>query len=102
LGVALATALSAFVNAGLLFRGLREEGVYRPRPGWRGLFARGLLANAAMAAVLVWLAGDLAVWIGQGAGARIADLATCIGAGVLVYGTVLMLSGLRMKHLKAD
>ena len=33
-GLALATTLSACLNAGLLLRGLVVRGVFRPRPGW--------------------------------------------------------------------
>jgi len=33
-GLALATSLAAFLNAGLLMQGLRADGVFRFQPGW--------------------------------------------------------------------
>ena len=38
-GLALATSLAAFINAGLLYRGLRLGGHHRPRPGWGAFVA---------------------------------------------------------------
>ncbi|HBO12832.1 MAG TPA: murein biosynthesis integral membrane protein MurJ, partial [Halieaceae bacterium] len=35
-GLALATSVAAYLNAGLLWRGLRREGIYRFDPAWRG------------------------------------------------------------------
>src|SRR5881296_3762547 len=37
-GLALAIALGACLNAALLYRKLRQHGIYRPQPGW-GMFA---------------------------------------------------------------
>src|SRR5437899_51944 len=37
-GLALAIALGACLNAGLLYHKLRQHGIYQPRPGW-GVFA---------------------------------------------------------------
>jgi putative peptidoglycan lipid II flippase len=90
MGLALATSLAAFINAGLLFAGLVRAGVYRPRPGWRRLFLLGLLANGAMAAVVLALVGPLSAWSEAGAMERILQLAVCIGAGMAVYGLVIM------------
>ena len=51
-GLALATTLSGFVNAGLLLRGLLRERVYCPRPGWGALLAKGLGASLLMGLTL--------------------------------------------------
>ena len=40
-GLALATTLSAFLNAGLLYRGLRRSQVYRPGGDWGALVFLG-------------------------------------------------------------
>ena len=51
-GLALATSLSATLNAFLLYRGLRREGVSQPEAGWPLLIRRGVLASAVMGGLL--------------------------------------------------
>ncbi len=61
--LATSTCISAAVNTTLLWRGLARAGVYQARPGWGALLARVLFANAVMAALLIWLGGDLQGWL---------------------------------------
>ncbi len=99
-GLALATSLAAFINAGLLYRGLRRSGVYTPAPGWRPLFRQVLIANLAMGGLL-WLgAGNLNVWLERNAVHRGLWLALWVAAAMLVYFLVLLLSGFRLRHLR--
>ncbi len=53
-GIALATFLSAFLNAFLLLGKLLKEKVYQPAEGWTLFFVRILLASAVMAAALYY------------------------------------------------
>jgi cation:H+ antiporter len=53
-GLALATALSAGLNAMLLFRGLRGEGVFQAEKGWGSLIVRGVVAALLMGVALFW------------------------------------------------
>jgi len=99
-GLALATSLSAFLNAGLLFRRLRQADVYRPDPGWMAFLGRVAVACLAMAGLLYWGAGDLQAWIRLGAFERAVRLLGWISAGALTYGAILLLCGLRPTHLK--
>src|SRR5438552_2465196 len=46
-GLALAIALGACLNAGLLYHKLRQHGIYQPRPGW-GVFALKVAAALAV------------------------------------------------------
>jgi len=55
-GLALATTLSACINATLLFRGLRREEVLQPEGGWPSLIMRGVVASVAMG-VMLYLMG---------------------------------------------
>lgn len=101
-GLALATSLSAILNAGLLYRGLRKAGVYTPQPG-RGRFAITLIAaNLMMAAALFgfnqWFT-DWASWQWWERGCRI--LIIC-GGGFAVYAAALMIGGVRLRHLRGD
>jgi len=99
MGLALATSLAAFINAGLLFMGLVRRGVYRPREGWRGLMLRGLAANLAMAAVVLWLAGSLQEWLDASLMQRVVELTVAIVVGGGVYALTLLLLGLRPRHV---
>ena len=99
-GLALATSLSACLNAGLLFRGLRRAGVCAPKNGWPALLARIAVANLALAAVLLWGSGELSAWLAWGALRRAAHLSGWILAGAAVYMACLWLAGLRPSHLR--
>jgi putative peptidoglycan lipid II flippase len=102
-GLALATTLSAFLNAGLLLRGLLREGVYRAGEGWRWLLARGLAASLLMGAAVMGVAessvGGLDDWLGLPTTSRAGHLLAAILAGAAVYAAVLGLAGVRPRHL---
>jgi putative peptidoglycan lipid II flippase len=94
-GLALATSLSAFINAGLLYRALRRDGVHDPRPGWARFLVQVAAANAVMALVLWWGQGDQALWLTSEALQRALRLAALIAAGGLSYFVALAGLGLR-------
>jgi len=98
-GLALATSLSAYLNAFLLWRGLRRSGVYQAQAGWPRLLLQVSLASLAMAALL-WL-GPAAMgdWAGFGTWERALRLLAWILAGMLVYFGVLLAAGLRPADL---
>ncbi|MDM3871268.1 murein biosynthesis integral membrane protein MurJ [Porticoccus sp. W117] len=100
-GLALATTLSAILNAGLLYRGLRKEGVYQPQPGRARFVFTLILATAAMAATLYgfnqWFT-QWQEWLWWQRGYRI--LIVC-GAGFAVYAGALFAAGVRLRDLKA-
>ena len=99
-GLALATGIAAWVNAGLLYRGLRRDGVYVPGPGWRVLMTQALIAVAVMMAVLVWPAQQQAFWLEQGVAGRVIALGGLILGGAVAYFGVLFALGLRPQHLR--
>ncbi len=98
-GLALATSLSAFINAGLLYRALRRDGIYRPRAGWLGFGLRVLLASLAMLAALLWFKGDPDGWFAAELGERISRLALLIVLGVMSYFGVLAALGMKVRAL---
>ena len=98
-GLALATTVSSFVNAMLLFRGLRRAGVYRARSGWPRLAGQVVVANAVLAALLVWQAGDLAAWVEASVVERAMRLGVCIVSGAAAYFLALWVTGLRLAAL---
>ena len=99
-GLALATSVSAYLNAGLLYRGLRKAGVYRRQSGWGVLLARYLAANGAMVAVLLALLQQWSQWGDWLWWQRAMYLGMICGAGLLAYGVTLLMAGLRPRHLR--
>jgi len=99
-GLALATSISAFLNAGLLFVGLYRLGVYRPQVGWGVLGLRLLLANAAMVLVILWLGGAADSWLEWSVWQRAWQLGILCVAGGSVYFMTLFAVGLRPRHLR--
>ncbi len=97
MGLAIATALSSFVNALLLWRGLRRRGVYVPGPGWGRLLLQVVGAGAGMGWLLWWLAGDLEGWLAAGTWERALRLAGVVAAGVAAYFALLLASGWRWR-----
>jgi len=100
-GLALATSCAAYLNAGLLWRGLRRAGFYRPEAGWGVFWLRILGATCAMVVILLWLTPGDAQWLQWGWQRRVFQIAVLCCAGALVYLMVHLLLGTRMRHLKA-
>ncbi|MBI3776982.1 MAG: murein biosynthesis integral membrane protein MurJ [Gammaproteobacteria bacterium] len=97
--LALATALAAYINAGLLFVYLRRAGVYRPLAGWRTLGAQTLFANTAMATLLWFGVPSAEMWAQLSTSARAGQLVLWIVAAGIVYFICLMVSGVKLKEL---
>jgi putative peptidoglycan lipid II flippase len=100
-GLALATTISAGVNAGLLLRGLLREGVYRPAAGWNGLILRSLLACMVMGLLVWWGCGATARWLDMGTWERVLRLLAWILAGGAAYTLALLFLGIRPRHFLA-
>jgi putative peptidoglycan lipid II flippase len=100
LGLALATTLAAYLNAGLLLRGLLRGGVYHFHPGWGRYMARLLLATGGMAATVVFLTEDTAAWLAWDWQRRVLEIAMVCGAGGTVYLAIHLLMGTRLRHLR--
>lgn len=99
-GLALATALSAYLNAGLLYRRLRRDGAYTPRPGWRPLALRVGVACAVMGGVLGWLVPPLSAWGEWAASERLVRLLGLVSAGAISYLLAALALGLRPTHFR--
>ena len=99
-GLAFASTLSAFLNAGLLYWGLHKKGVYRLDKHWLALGARYFAANAAMTAVLLAITPNLTYWLGNGWHLKVAYLLGICVAGVATYLVVLTIVGFKWRDLK--
>ena len=98
-GLALATSLAAFLNAGLLLAGLRADGVFRFQTGWFLFLARIVVANGVMAYFLISMAGDWQQWSDWNNVTKIIRLAILVVGGMVLYAGMLFASGLRWKHI---
>ncbi len=98
-GLALATSIAAFVNSGLLWRGLVKLGVYQPRPGWRMHLLRVSFATLLMAAGLHYAAALIPDWSALTVYLRAAALGALIVAGMLVYALALWCCGVRFSDM---
>ena len=98
--LAVSTGLSAIVNATLLYRGLRRDGIFQPSAAWKKLLPQIMLASIAMAAFLWWVSGDWAAWSDWSAIRRAVWLGISVVGGAVVYFGVLGLAGARPRDLK--
>jgi putative peptidoglycan lipid II flippase len=95
-GLALAIGLGACLNAGLLYRKLRQHGIYIPQLGWGGFTLKVTAALATMA-VALWLAmGPAAWWLGASGWTRVAAIAGLVLLGAAAYFSSLRLLGFRL------
>jgi putative peptidoglycan lipid II flippase len=99
-GLALATGVAAMLNAFLLFRGLRRAGVLDLAPGWGRWLAQLVMANLAMALLLLWLSPADGKWLDWTVLERGLNLAMLVIAGAACYVGTLWMTGLRLRNLR--
>ncbi|MDK4683800.1 murein biosynthesis integral membrane protein MurJ [Kingella negevensis] len=100
-GLALAVALGACVNAGLLFAMLRIHGIYQPKAGWRKFLLRVFAALAVMAGGL-WATQYFANvnWASLRGHHRAAILFGLIVLAMVLYFGTLIGCGMRPREFK--
>ena len=99
-GLALATSCSAYLNAFMLYRGLRQIEVFQPMKGWVKLLTQITIAGAAMAVTILWITPELSQWTDWAIIERVSHIAGIIGLAIIIYFATLMLTGLRPAQLK--
>jgi len=100
MGLALASSLAAYINAGLLYRGLRRQAVYHPEAGWLRVVFAVLVASSSMLAALWWYSADIQIWAAESAMQRGTRLAWLVLGGMAVYFVTLFMAGFRKHHLE--
>ncbi len=99
-GLALATALSAFLNAGLLGGLLYRRGILVFQAGW-GRYAVQLLGGCvAMGVTLAWLSPDWHQWLGWSLMTRVGWMGLLVVSGAAVYFAWLAATGVRLRHFR--
>lgn len=100
-GLAIATSIAAWINAGLLFFGLQRRRWYRPGPRLISRLISVALASSAMGAALIYLIGQremLQSWVTYG---KFVEVLAFITIGAIIYGIAAIVFGaVRMSDLK--
>ncbi len=99
-GLALSISLAACLNAFLLFRGLRQHGIYLPQPGWWLFFVKLLVAMLAMGGALWFAVGGEGDWMRWDLMTRLWRLSALVVGGAAVYFAALWLTGFRLADFK--
>ncbi|WP_394211076.1 murein biosynthesis integral membrane protein MurJ [Enterovibrio calviensis] len=101
-GLAMATALSALINAGLLYRGLHKQGVYRISKETVIFTLRLMIAVVLMGGLILGLMPENDRWLAMDLWQRIYMLSGIIGAGAVTYLVSLLVLGLRPHQLRIE
>ncbi|MCP3999347.1 MAG: murein biosynthesis integral membrane protein MurJ [Gammaproteobacteria bacterium] len=99
-GLAIATSISAFINAGLLYRGLRRKGVLVHSAGWGRFLIRVVLACAVMAMLLNYFVPPAVVWLEASFWQTCYWLVAAVLGGAVAYLGVLFATGIRPAELR--
>jgi len=92
-GLALASSVSAWLNALLLWKSLARQGLAPAFP-WRDL-ARILVAGLAMVLALYWLVPPTPDWLDISLQVRVAWLTAAVAGGAGIYALILAALGIR-------
>ncbi len=98
-GLALATALASFVNAGLLYYMLRKEQVFELQSGWLLFLIRVGIAATVMVAAIYLYSPELSEWMIWDGLSRGLWLLAWVVIGMVSYFGTLLLLGVRLKDL---
>lgn len=99
-GLAIATTLSATLNAWLLYNGLKQAQIYHLSTFTKIFIAKLMLAASVMALVVYQLSPDFEVWLAMGFSEQVLQLVTCISSGCFSYFIVVFLLGIRLNDFK--
>ncbi len=99
-GLALATTLSATLNAWLLYRGLKAKGVYELPTKTLIFIGKLVLSALVMVLVVYQLSSEFEVWLAMNFLKQVEQLTLCILAGVASYLVMIILLGVRLGDFK--
>lgn len=100
IGLALATSCSAYLNALLLYLGLRKSEAFQPSKGWARLFVQIIISVSCMTLLLIYITPSLPQWSEWSVLERITQLSFIIISAGLVYFAALALLGVRPSNLR--
>ena len=100
-GLAIATSMSALLNASLLYRGLHKAGVYQISKQTLLFFFKTVSASILMIIALYQFIPTIDEWLVFSFSQRIIQLLELIGGGAAVYLLGMLLLGIRPWRVKA-
>ncbi|MFC3152172.1 murein biosynthesis integral membrane protein MurJ [Litoribrevibacter euphylliae] len=100
-GLALATALSSWMNAIWLYLALRKESVFQWQPGLVSYLIKLVVSCVVMVGCLLMLAPESQVWLVGDVLTRVLWLASLVVVGAVSYFVMLFLFGFRPRHFKS-
>jgi putative peptidoglycan lipid II flippase len=100
-GLALATSISAGINAALLLLVLRRQGIYRAQKGWLQFLLQIISANILLGVFLWFSAGTPESWEQNDALQRSIHLAGLVFGSLIIYCLGLFATGIRLHQLKS-
>ncbi len=101
-GLAIATSLSALLNAALLYNGLHTTGVYKISKTTLFACFRMIVSASVMVAVLMYYIPIFDAWLSKTLWEKTYTLISLIAVGAISYCVTLFLLGLRKHHLRAE
>ncbi len=101
-GLALATTLSAALNAGLLFYNLVKMGGYQPNKRLLRYLIISCVGCFTMGLLLWFGSGNLSGWTSADLGARITRLLYLISSAIVLYFMIIIALGVRIKDFKNE
>ncbi|WP_444994393.1 murein biosynthesis integral membrane protein MurJ [Aliikangiella sp. IMCC44359] len=99
-GLALATAISAIVNASLLFIKLKKYQVFVSDGRWKSWFAKLVVANSILAAAIVFSMPSIDIWQSWGTPERAWHMLLLVVISIGVYAFSLYMMKVKMSDLK--
>ncbi len=101
-GLALATSIAAWVNAGCLAYCLYRNNIWRPSKEWFYYSKQLLFTNFGMGGLIYFIVPTLPTWLTWNTSFKLIVLSGVILGAILVYGSGLWLSGYGKKDLKVQ
>ncbi len=98
-GLAASTSLGSFINSGLLYRGLRRQGVLKAGTGWPQFLVRVGVAAGVMAILLLALSPPTESWLVAPFWTRCLWLSLAVGGAAAAYFAALFAVGIRPNDL---
>ncbi|OOE43391.1 murein biosynthesis integral membrane protein MurJ [Salinivibrio kushneri] len=99
-GLAMATALSALINAGLLYQGLHRQGIYQLSRATLGFISKLVLAVSVMIGGLYLVMPALSQWVSMSLLSRSVTLGGLIVGGGALYLVTALLVGVRLSDIR--
>jgi len=98
-GLAIATSISAVINASLLYYYLTKQSIFNASTDLIKLFFKVLLASFIMVAFILTFSNNISFYLESSAWQRISSMSIIIGASIAVYFVCIRLLGIRMNQL---